>query len=167
MGDLEHGTHNVATNLTVRTRQTSETPRSNKDIPLTSQLHHIHEGKERKIEDDYLDREMDNLDWDVLEHPPNRDTITKCESTGPLPTSLTCEQRQAYLLLCGCKNSMPRLAEKSRIVKDYGLRNGNAELISNTCITVGEIVAVFGETATMCAQDDVRKFNVSRHNKMR
>jgi len=26
--DLEHGTHNVATNLTVRTRQTSETPRT-------------------------------------------------------------------------------------------------------------------------------------------
>ena len=36
---------------------------------------------------------MDNLDWDVLEHPPNRDTITECESTAPpLPTSLTCEQ---------------------------------------------------------------------------
>jgi len=46
--DLEHRTHNVATNLTVRTRQSSETPRSNKDPPLTSQLHHIHEGEERK-----------------------------------------------------------------------------------------------------------------------
>ena len=98
--DLEHGTHSVDTNLTVRTRQTSETPRSNKDPPLTSQLHHIHEGEERKTEDDYSDREMDNLDWDVLGHPPNRDTITKCESTAPLPTSLTCEQRQTYLLLC-------------------------------------------------------------------
>jgi len=145
--DLEHGTHNVATNLTVRTRQTSETPRSNKDPPLTSQLHHIHEGEEREIEDDYLDREMDNLDWDVLEHPPTRDTITECESAGPLPTSLTCEQRQAYLLLCpancGCQNSMPWLAKKSRVVKDCGLRNGNAELISNTCIAEGEIVAVF------------------------
>jgi len=160
--DLEHGTHNVATNLTVRTRQTSETPRSNKDPLLTSQLHHIHEGEERKREDDYSDREMDNLDWDVLGHPPNRDTITECESTGPPPTSLTCEQRQAYSLLCPancrCKNSMPWLAEKSRVVKDYGLRNGNAELISNTCIAVGEIVAVFGETATIWAQDDVREF---------
>ena len=62
---------------------------------------------------------MHNLDWDVLGHPPNRDTITECESTGPLlPTSLTCEQKQAYLVLCpancGCKNSMPRLAKKSR-----------------------------------------------------
>ena len=160
--DLEHGTHNVATNLTVRTRQTSETPRSNKDLPLTSQLHHIHEGEERKIEDDYLDREMDNLDWDVLEHPPNRDTITECESTAPLPTSLTCEQRQAYLLLCpancGCQKSMPRLAKKSRVVKDCRLRNGNAELISNTCIAEGEIVAVFGETSTIWSQDDVREF---------
>jgi len=129
---------------------------------VTSQLHHIHEGEERKTEDDYSDREMDNLDWDALGHPPNRDTMTECESTGPLPTSLTCEQRQAYLLLCpansGCKKSMPRLAEKSRVVKDYGLRNGNAELISNTCIAVGEIVAVFGETATIWAQDDVREF---------
>jgi len=84
--DLEHGTHNVATNITVRTRQTSVTPRSNKDPPLTSQWQHIHEGEEREIEDDYSDREMDNLDWDVLEHPPNRDTITECESTAPLPT---------------------------------------------------------------------------------
>jgi len=58
----------------------------------------------------------------------------------------------------GCENSMPRLAEKSRVVKDYGLRNGNAELISNTCIAEGEIVAVFGETATIWAQDNVREF---------
>ena len=62
-------------------------------------------------------------------------------------SSPTCEDRQAQLLLCpancGCKNSLPRLAEKSRVVKDYGLRSGNAELISNTCIAEGEIVAVF------------------------
>ena len=55
-------------------------------------------------------------------------------------------------------NSLPRLAEKSRVVKDYGLRSGNAELISNTCITEGEIVAVFGETATIWSQDDVCEF---------
>jgi len=42
---------------------------------------------------------------------------------------------------------MPRLAEMSMVVKDYGIRNGNAELISNMCIAEGEIVAVFGETA--------------------
>jgi len=53
---------------------------------------------------------------------------------------------------------MPRLAEKSRVVKDYGFRNGNAKLFSNTCITIGEIVAVFGETVTIWAQDDVREF---------
>ena len=132
------------------------------DPPLTSQLHHIHEGEERKTEDDHSDGGMDNLDWDVLGQPPNRDTITECESTGPLPTNVTCEQRQAYLLLCppncGCKNSMPLLAKKSQVVKDYGLRNGNAELISNTCIAEGEVVAVFGETATVWAQDDVREF---------
>ena len=98
--DLEHGTHSVATNLIVRTRQTSETPRSNKarsnkDPPLTSQLHHSCEEEERKTEDDYSDWEMDNLDWDVLEHSPNRDTITESESTGFLSTSLTCQQRQA------------------------------------------------------------------------
>jgi len=48
--------------------------------------------------------------------------------------------------------------EKSRVVKDYGLRGGNAELISNTCIAEGEIVAVFGEMATIWSQDDVREF---------
>jgi len=80
--DLEHRTHNVATNLTVCTRQTSEAPRSNKDPPFTSQLHHIHEGEERKTEDDHSDQEMDNLDCDVLGHPPIRDTTTECESTG-------------------------------------------------------------------------------------
>ena len=44
---------------------------------------------------------------------------------------------------------MPRLAEKSRVVKDCGFRNGNAKLFSNTCIAIGEIVAVFGETVMM------------------
>jgi len=53
---------------------------------------------------------------------------------------------------------MPRLEKKSRVVKDYGLRNGNAELILNTCIAEGEIVAVYGETATVWARDDVREF---------
>jgi len=78
--------------------------------------------------------------------------VTTRERTSPLSTSPTCEPRQAHLLLCpancGCKNSLPRLAEKSRVVKDYGLRSGNAELISNTCIAGGQIVEVFGETAT-------------------
>ena len=68
-----------------------------------------------------------------------------------LSTSPTCEDRQAQLLLCpancGCKNSLPRLAEKFRVVKDFGLRSGNAQ-----------IVAVFGETATIWSQDEVREF---------
>jgi len=46
--------------------------------------------------------------------------------------------------------SLRRLPENPRVVIDYGLRSGNAELISNTCIAEGEIVAVFGETATIC-----------------
>jgi len=53
---------------------------------------------------------------------------------------------------------LPRLAEKSRVTKDYGVRSGNAELISNTRIAEGEIVAVFGETATIWSQDEVREF---------
>ena len=88
--------------------------------------------------------------------------VTIREHTCPLSTSPTCEERQAQLLLCpancGCKNSLPRLAEKSRVVKDYGSKSGNAELISNTRITEGEIVAVFGETATIWSEDDVREF---------
>jgi len=88
--------------------------------------------------------------------------VTTRERTSPLSTSPTCEERQAQLLLCpancGCKNSLPRLAGKSRVVKDFGLRSGNAELISNTRIAEGEIVAVFGETATIWSQDDVREF---------
>jgi len=88
--------------------------------------------------------------------------VTIRERTSPLSTSPTCEERQALLILCpancGCKNSVPCLAGKSRVVKDYGLRSGNAELISNTCITEGEIVAVFGETTTIWSQDEVREF---------
>jgi len=88
--------------------------------------------------------------------------VTIRERTSPLSSSPTCEDRQAQLHLrpanCICKNLLPRLAEKSRVVKDYGLRSGNAELISSTCIAEGEIVAVFGETATIWSQDDVREF---------
>ena len=89
--------------------------------------------------------------------------VTTRERTSPLSISPMCEQIQAHLLLCpancGCKNSLPRLAEKSRVVKDYGLRIGNAErLILNTCITEGEIVATFGEMATIWSQGEVREF---------
>ena len=50
---------------------------------------------------------------------------------------------------------MPNLGEKNRIIKDYGLRNGKVDLISNTYIAEGEIAAVFGETSTVWDQDDV------------
>ena len=39
-------------------------------------------------------------------------------------------------------------------------RSGNAELISNTCIAEGEIVAVLGETATIWSQDEFREFEL-------
>ena len=72
-------------------------------------------------------------------------------------TALKCRVR--ICIVCGPgKNSLPRLAGKSRVVKGYGLRSGNAELISNTRIAKGEIVAVFRETATIWSQDDVREF---------
>ena len=88
--------------------------------------------------------------------------MTTRERTSPLSISPTCEQRPAHLLLCpancGCKNSLPRLAEKFRVVEDYGLRSGKAELISKTCIAEGEIVAVFREAATIWFQDEVCEF---------
>ena len=50
---------------------------------------------------------------------------------------------------------MLRLAENFTVVKDYGLRSGNAELLSNTRIAKGEIVAVFGETVTVDSWQEV------------
>jgi len=54
---------------------------------------------------------------------------------------------------------LPSLEGKTKVIKDYGLRNGNAELITNTYIAKGEIAAVFGETSTIWAQDDVEEFD--------
>ena len=88
--------------------------------------------------------------------------VTTRERTSPLSISPTCEQRQAHLLLCpancGCKIHCRTSRKKSRVVKDYGLRSGNTALILNTCIAKGEIVAVFGETATIWSQDHVCEF---------
>jgi len=73
--------------------------------------------------------------------------VTTRKHTDPLSTNPTCEERRAQLLLCpancSLQNSLPRLAEKSRVIKDYGLRSGDSELISNTCIAEGEFFAVF------------------------
>jgi len=105
-------------------------------LPPPTENNHEVEGGNRQ--DDYSDHEMDNLDWDVLEHPPDRDTKTKLDNTSQLPS----EQRQAHGLLCqdkcGCKNSLLNLGKKTRIIKDYGLRNRNVDLRSNTYIAVGE-----------------------------
>ena len=140
---------NVATNTTDCTMQPLKTPWINRDPHFTTTPQYSHEEEHRFTEDDYSDQELDNLDWEVLEHPPHRGTITDHERNCPLSLSATCEQRQTHLLLCptkcGCKNSFPRLAEKSRVVKDYGLRSGNAELISNTYIAGGKIIAVFSD----------------------
>jgi len=122
-----------------------------------------HEEEEGSRQDDHSDHELDTLDWDVLEHPPDTDTKTKLDNTSQLPSSLTCEQRQEHWLLCQdncwCKNSLPNLGGKTRIIQDYGLRTGIVDLISNTHIAVGEIAAIFGETSTVWDQDDVDEFD--------
>jgi len=93
-------------------------------------------------QDDYPDQEVDTLDWEALEHPPDRNTKPKMDNTSRPPLNPACEQRQAQWLLCqdtcGCKNSMPHLGRKTRIIQDYGLRTGKADLISNTRIARGE-----------------------------
>jgi len=79
-------------------------------------------------QDDYPDQEVDTLDWEVLEHPPDRNTKPKLDNTSRPPLNPACEQRQAQWLLCqdtcGCKNSMPNLGGKTRIIQDYSLRIG-------------------------------------------
>jgi hypothetical protein len=73
-------------------------------------------------QDDYPDQEVDTLDWEALEHPPDRNTKPKLDNTSRPPLNPACEQRQAQWLLCqdtcGCKNSMPNLGRKTRIIQD-------------------------------------------------
>jgi len=132
--------------------------------PTCVDAHYLYFGTRNKHSPASTLQEIGVRDYGVLRllMPLRGGVVTTRERTSPLSTSPTCEQRQAHLLLCpanyGCKNSLPRLAEKSRVVKEYGLRSGNAELISNTCIAEGEIVAVFGETATIWSRDEVREF---------
>ena len=83
-------------------------------LPPPTENNHEVEGGNRQ--DDYCDHEVDNLDWEVLEHPPDTDTKTKLDRTSRLPSSLTCEQRQAHWLL--------PIAEPWRKNQDYpGLRS--------------------------------------------
>jgi len=95
-----------------------------------------HEVEEGNRQDDHSDHEVDTLNWDVLEHTPDTDTKTKLDNTSQLLSSLTCERKQEQWLLCqdtcGYKKSLPNLDEKTRIIQDYGLHSGIADLISNT-----------------------------------
>jgi len=76
------------------------------------------------------------------------------------------ELKQQVVDMCRCLSAISlttcRLNDICKEVlhyfPDYGLRSGNAELISNMCIAEGEIDAVFGETATIGSQDDVCEF---------
>ena len=63
-------------------------------LPPPTENNHEVEGGNRQ--DDYSDHEVDNLDWEVLEQPPDSDAKTKLDNTSRLPSSLTCEQRQNH-----------------------------------------------------------------------
>jgi len=141
--------------------------------PTCVDAHYLYFGKRNKHTPASTLQEIGVRDYGVIRLllPLLGGVVTTCELTRPLSTSPTCEDRQAQLLLCpancGCKNSLPRLAAKSRVVKDYGLRSGNADLISNTCIAEDEIVAVFGEMATIWSQDEVCEFELVAVKQMR
>jgi len=132
--------------------------------PTCVDAHYLYFGTRNKHTPASTLQEFGVRDYEVIRllMPLLGGVVTICECTSPLSTSPACEERQAQLLLCpancSCKNPLPHLAEKSRVVKDYGLRSGNAELISNTYITEGEIVAVFGETVTIWFQEEVHEF---------
>ena len=110
-------------------------------IPPPTENHEVEEGSRQ---DDHSDHELDTLDWDVLKHPPDTDAKTKLDDTSRLPSSLTCEQRQAHWLQCQdkcwCKNSLPNLGGKTRTIQDYGFRIGVVNLISN--MHIGQETAV-------------------------
>ena len=58
------------------------------------------------------------------------------------------------------------MAKQNRIIQDYSLCIGIADLISNTNIAVGEVAVIFGETSTVWDQDDVDEFDriATQHN---
>jgi len=117
-------------------------------------------------QDDYPDQ-VDTLDWEALEHPPDRNTKPKLDNTSRPPLNPACEQRQAQWLLCqdtcGFKNSMPNLSGKTRIIQDYGLRTGKADLISNTPHPSGDHykTGLHGK-----ARDNMRNIRVANDTKM-
>ena len=69
--NLTEGIKNIATDTTDRTMQPSETPWINGDPHFITTPHYRHEEERRSTEDDFSDWELDNLDWEVLEHPPH------------------------------------------------------------------------------------------------
>jgi len=87
-------------------------------------LHYLYFGTRNKHTPASTLQEIGVRDYGVIRllMPLLGGVVTTRERTSPLSTSPTCEQRQAHLLLrpanCGCKNSLPRLAGKCRVVKD-------------------------------------------------
>jgi len=132
-------------------------------LPTCVDTHYLFFGTRNKHTPASTLQEIGVLDYGVIRLLMHMlgGAVTIRKHTSPLSASPTCEERQAQLLLCpancGCKNLLPGLVEISRVVKDYGLRSGNAELISIAFIAEGEIVAVFGETAAIWSQDNVRE----------
>jgi len=106
---------------------------------------------------------MDTLNKEVQEHTLNTDSTTKLDKTSHPLSRPTCERRQEQWLLwqdtCGCKNSMPNLGGKTRIIQDYGLNSGKSDLISITRIAIGEVAAIFGETSTVGDQEEADEFD--------
>jgi len=73
-------------------------------------------------QDDHSDHKKDTLNGEAQEHTLHTDSKTKLDKTSHSLSRLTCEWRQEQWLLCqdvcGCKNSMPNLGCKTRIIQD-------------------------------------------------
>ena len=71
-----------------------------------------------------------------------------------------CHIRQGLHLLCPptcrCDNSIQGVEEKTEAIRGYGLNTSGAELIAAQDISKGDVVAVFGKTATLWTSKDVR-----------
>ena len=114
-------------------------------------------------QDDHSYHKMDTLNKEVQEHTLNTDSTTKLDKTSHPLSRPTCERRQEQWLICqdtcGCKNSMPNLGGKTRIIQDYGLNSGISDLITNTRIAIGEVAAIVGETSTIGDQEAADEFD--------
>ena len=72
-----------------------------------------------------------------------------------------CHIRQSLHLLCPptcrCGNSLQAVEEKAEVIRGYGLNASGAELIATRDIARGDVVAVFGKTATLRTSKDVHE----------